>query len=322
MHSSQRSLLQSGVVDQEDIRRSEERIREARLAPNTRSAYRSAWRAFSIWCETAGLQALPATARTVQDFSTWCFSFGYRLETVSLRIRAIAHYHRSAGYEAPIDRELQRHMADAKRHLKERPGGKAALTYELLRRMVGRLGDTRLGCRNRAMLLLGFACGWRRSEVVSLEYRDVRFVPRGMEIWLGASKTDQIGAGRLVGIEPGRRALTCPVRALREWLAVRGHWEGPLFVKFTPWRELVREPLSPRGVVLYEMVKKLAAAVGEDAKRYGAHSLRAGMITEAARHGASESAIMQRTGHRSSQTLRRYIRPATAFDFNPLAGVL
>ncbi len=93
-------------------------------------------------------------------------------------------------------------------------------------------------------------------------------------------------------------------------------------MKATPQGKLTRDALDPSGEVIYTALKKLVEEIGENPKHYGAHSLRSGMITEAARHGASETAIMQRTGHRSSQTLRRYIRPATAFDFNPLANVL
>lgn len=322
MHPARRSLLQSGTVDLDEIKRTEQRIHDARRALNTRTAYASAWRAFSAWCAAAGVSPLPADPRAVQDFSTWCFNRGYRLQTVSLRLSAILHYHREAGHNSPVDRTLREHIANAKRHLKEKPRGKAALTYDLLRRVARCFPETPAGLRNRAMILLGFASGWRRSEIVGLDYSEIQFVPRGMELWLRASKTDQTGAGRLVGIEPGTHELTCPVTAMRDWVTVRGAWQGPLFPKITPNGDVSRAALHPRGGVLYEAIKDVIEQIGEDPKLFGAHSLRSGMITEAARHGASESAIMQRTGHKCSEMVRRYIRPATAFDFNPLRGVL
>ena len=222
---------------------------------------------------------------------------------------AIAHYHLEAGLKSPYDESIQRYLTSARRHLKEGPSGKKALTYELLRKVVQRFpANTTLGIRNRAMVLLDFASGWRRSEIVALGYSDVRLVPEGLELWQRASKVDQTGEGRLVGIRPGKRRLTCPIRALRAWLEVRGHWRGPLFVRIHRNGTPTREGLEPRGSALHQALKRALAEVGEDASEFGAHSLRAGMVTEAAKHGASESAIMMRTGHKSSQTLRRYIR--------------
>ncbi len=224
MHPATRSLLTTGAVDHEQIKRSELRIRKAHRAANTLIAYQSAWRSFARWCEAAERQVFPAESQTVQDFSTWCFDQGYRLETVFLRMSAIRYIHREEGHQSPIDKRLREHLANARRHLKEKPGGKAALSYDLLRRIARRFSDNPIGVRNRAMILLGFASGWRRSEIVSLHSSDIRFVPRGMELWLASSKTDQTGTGRLVGIEPGRHELTCPLRALRQWIECRGNW--------------------------------------------------------------------------------------------------
>jgi integrase len=170
--------------------------------------------------------------------------------------------------------------------------------------------------------VLTFASGWRRSEIASLKLSDVAFVPKGLTLWLGSSKTDQTGQGRLVGIEAGVKPLTCPVRALRAWLKLRGEWEGSLFVAVAGCGAVTREPISPRGEVLHQALKDSLERIGEDPATFGAHSLRAGMITEAAKHGASEAAIKLRTGHKSSLTLQRYIRPASAFDLNPLKAVL
>lgn len=315
-------VLRTVTVDFEELRRTEARIMEAQKALNTRRAYTSGWKAFVSWCAAVERIWLPAEPATVRDFATWCITQQYRLSTVALRLSAIAHYHQNAGAAAPVDEAVRRYLANAKRELKEEPAGKAALTYDILRRAAARFPDTAVGIRNRAMILLGFASGWRRSEIVALRLTDISFVPQGLALWQRSSKTDQIGEGRLVGIERGQRAVTCPVRALQAWLSLRGDWAGPLFVRIGPRQQVTRIGLEPRGETMHNALKRVLEQIGEDPRRFGAHSLRSGMITEAAKHGASEAAIKQRTGHKSSETLQKYIRPANIFEFNPLKGVL
>jgi integrase len=322
MQHGLRSALQLSTVDFDQIRRTEEIIVQSRKAPNTRTAYASSWRGFVTWCDAVGLRSLPASPQTVRDFTTWCINENYRLATVTVHICAIAHYHREAGHPSPYDETVRAHMINARRYLKEEPRGKEALTYDLLRKIVPHFPETCLGIRNRAMILLGFASGWRRSEIVALRSNDVKFVDKGVQLWQRSSKTDQIGKGRLVGIEPGKRASTCPVRALRAWVEIRGNWRGPLFPKMRPNGTMTRESLKPRAGVVKDALTSVLQKAGEDIRRFGAHSLRSGMITEASKHGASETAIKQRTGHKCSATLQKYIRPASVFDFNPLKGVL
>jgi integrase len=322
VHSQPGCFLRTLRIDFQEIRRTEERIMQARKALNTRRAYAHAWKHFIAWCEAVERSWLPADPQTVQDFATWCIMQNYRLSTVAIRMSAIGHYHHDAGLETPYDASVRRYLLNAKRDLKEEPAGKAALTYELLRQMAWRFPETPVGIRNKAMILLQFAAGWRRSEVVALRHADVHFVPQGVALWQRSSKVDQTGEGRLVGIERGRRVVTCPVLALERWFDVRGHWDGPLFVRMGPSGAFTRQGLEPRGETLHNALKRMLARIGEDPERFGSHSLRAGMITEAAKHGASESAIKQRTGHKCSETLQKYIRPANIFEFNPLKGVL
>jgi integrase len=156
-----------------------------------------------------------------------------RLETLHVRMNTIAHYHREGNHPTPVDDSVRAYLSYARRERKEEPRGRAALTYDHLRRIALDFlsSESPIAIRDRAMILLGFASGWRRSELVSLRLSDISFVPKGVELWLRFSKTDQAGEGRIVGIEAGRKSLTCPVRALRSWLNVRGSWEGPLFVR-------------------------------------------------------------------------------------------
>jgi integrase len=138
---------------------------------------------------------------------------------------------------------------------------------------------------------------------------------------LRRSKTDQEGAGRVFGVHRGLNPLTCPLRALQAWLKGRGRWAGPLFCPITRGKQRV-ERCGLRPGAIAEIVQTAAVRVGLDASRYAGHSLRAGCATAAAQHGAGESAIMERTGHRSAAMVRRYIRHGTVFARNPLDGVL
>ncbi len=295
----------------------------AKKAVCTKRAYASGWKAFEYFCNEAGREVLPTTPSNVSDFVVWCINQGLRLATVEVRLNAIGHYHREAGLSSPVDKSVRGLLANARRELKEAPGGKAALSYDMLTRLVGKLSTSEaLDVRNRAMILVGFSAGWRRSEVVALQFADVSFEPEGMTLFQLSSKTDQEAESRLVGIQPGKRLATCPVRALQRWIELRGSWEGPLFTRLTPGHRITRKPLHARGETLHLAIKRGTRLIGEDPSRFGAHSLRAGMVTEAARHGACEAAIKARTGHKSSEVLQQYIRPARVFEFNPLAQVL
>ena len=323
MHPEQVLLFDLGTIDFQSIRETRERIMAAKNAVCTIRTYASAWKAFQLWCEQAGRDSLPATPSTVIDFFSWCINQSFRLETVHIRRSAIRSYHLKAKLPSPIDDSVREFLHCAKRDRKEVSCAKDALTYEQLKAIMKTLrGRDPLKVRNRAMILLTFAGGWRRSEMVGLQYGDLEFSDKGMTIHIRSSKTDQTGKGRIVGIQPGRRALTCPVRAVQQWLAVRGSFAGPLFVGLTSRHRVTEQSLHERGESLNTTLKAVLNEIGAETARYGAHSLRAGMITAASETGASECSIMQRTGHRSSATLQRYIRPAHVFTMNPMKNVL
>jgi len=257
---------------------------------NTGKAYRSSCGVFARWCVDAGRRALPATAETVGLFVTWCIhDRRYRLETVRTHLSALRDQHLAAGLCSPVDACARELVNNAARVLKERPAGKAALTADLLRRMSEALGDRGgpLAARDRALLVNGFAAGWRRSEMSSLDLADVDLRPRGVVLTLGASKADQDGSeGRVVGLGFGSRYSTCPVRLMRDWLKVRGRWPGALFCRIRKSGQLLRgERLSGDGV--NGALKRALALIGEDVRPYGAHSLRAGMATAGIENGAS-----------------------------------
>lgn len=317
----QGSLFPCGL----DMRSAQEvklRIMNAKFARNTLKTYRSSWKSFERWCREAGRIAMPASPEDCIDHAAWCFAAGLRWQTAYLRLKAINHYHKKQALALPCNSEVREFMRNAKRELCERDQGKAALTPMQLRKLskVLQRRTTAVNIRNRALILLCFACGWRRSEIISLDLRDVRWVGDGIELWLGKSKTDQEGRGRLVRVQYGRRKITCPLTALKQWLELRGAFEGPLFTCLTPGQKVTGRRLS--GETVCRAVKRGIELIGQDAKTFGAHSLRSGMITASLESGATETSVMQRTGHRCRQTLQRYVRPATVFRANPLRRVL
>jgi integrase len=183
-----------------------------------------------------------------------------------------------------------------------------------IRAMVSATDSGLIGLRDRALILLGFAGAFRRSELVGLNVEDCAFGKDGLTITLRRSKTDQEEAGRKVGIPYGSNPETCPVRNLQEWIEQAGIASGPLFRPVNRHGQIHAGRLS--GIDVARVVKKLAERAGLDPGQYAGHSLRSGHATSAAIGGASERSIMNQTGHRSVQMVRRYIRDGSLFREN------
>jgi integrase len=181
-----------------------------------------------------------------------------------------------------------------------------------------RTGDDLNGTRDRALILVGFAAALRRSELVSLDVGDLTFVDDGVVVRLGKSKTDQLGAGREIPVVFGANRLTCPVRALRDWVAASGIVAGPLFVGVRCGR-LTGKRLG--GGEVTRIWRRRAEAAGIASGAFSGHSLRSGLATAAARAGKSAASIRATTGHRSDAMLSRYIRRGTLFQDVASAGV-
>jgi integrase len=280
-------------------------------APQTRRAYASAWRHFSSWCREAGRDPLPASPDTLKLFLTAHLD-SLAIKTLDQRIAAVVDKHRSQKLEPPYTYELRELMKGARRQKGTAANRKDALTAPDLRKICAELlrQKTALAIRDRAILTLGFAGMMRRSEIAALDLADIRFAPKGVAISIRRSKTDQEAHGREFGVFHAKHAKACPVRSMRAWLYLRGREPGPLFT--TNWRcgEGTRR-ITP--ATIGETVKRCAKMIGLDATAYAGHSLRAGGITAAAEDGVPESLIMQRSGHRSVQTVTGYVRPASIF---------
>ena len=290
------------------LRAAREHLRQATRAPNTRRALDAGWRTFSAWCEAAGRKPLPALPETVELYLT-DLSGRCKVSTLQLHCWAISQSHKSAGLPSPVAQGAREVIAAVARSKGMQASPKAALMPAELREIVQRLDlRTFRGARDRAALVLGFATGMRRSELAALEPRDVEFVPKGLIVSIRKSKRDQTAQGREIGVFRGRHPLTCPVRSLRAWLKRRGAAEGSLLLT-TGWN-------------INNIVRAGVASIGLDPADYGAHSLRAGMITAANAMGVPDSAIMKRSGHKSVATLARYVRHRDLFAFDPLAKAL
>jgi integrase len=178
------------------------------------------------------------------------------------------------------------------------------------------LPATRIGIREQALLLVGFAGAFRRSELAALDWEDVEERPEGLVVTIRRSKTDAEGQGRKVGIPRGREV--CPVAALAAWREESGGGSGPVFRRVDRHSRLL-ERMSGQAVAF--VVKRWAAVIGRDATEFSGHSLRAGLATSAALAGKSERAIMNQTGHRSVTMVRRYIRDGSLFRDNAAEGI-
>jgi len=170
--------------------------------------------------------------------------------------------------------------------------------------------------RDRSIILIGFSGGFRRNEIVSLDYEDLDFVTEGLKINLRRSKTDQFGEGLKKALPYFDNTQYCPVVSLRKWLGVSKIASGPVFRRFTKGSKLSNSRLTDQTVAL--LIKEYLQLAGIDSKNYSGHSLRSGFATSAAESGVEERNIMAMTGHKSTEMVRRYIKEANLFKNNAL----
>lgn len=294
---------------------------DAAQAAATRDGYRSDLEHFTTWCVTNGHSALPATAATVARYVADLAAGGYKVATLERRLAAISGAHHAAGLDTPTKSLAVRTvMQGIRRTHGTAQDAKAPLLPADLALMVAELDDSLAGKRDKALLLLGFAGAFRRSELVGLDVSDVRTTAQGLIVTLRRSKTDQEGAGVQKGIPRGRDKALCPVRALDAWTKAAGITEGPLFRPVDQVGRVGEKRLADYHVV--RVIKRLVEAIGLDPELYGGHSLRAGLATAAAQAGAEERDIMRQTGHKSEKMVRKYIRGAKLFDKNAADGLL
>jgi site-specific recombinase XerD len=277
---------------------------EAEKADNTRRAYASDWADFECWCATLNLRSLPAAAIDVARYLAALADSGRKTSTIQRRVAAIAAIHKAAGHEPPTNFEgVKAVMRGIRRRLGKRKRKAAPATAELLARALNNLPDTLRGKRDRALLAIGFAGAFRRSELVDLKVNDVTRRTRGILLHLAGSKTDQEGEGTEIPIPNGRHLR--PVEALDAWLAASGITEGPLF-RNVDRHGRVGAALSAGSVA--RIVKSVFRAAGLEASAFSGHSLRAGFVTDALDRDVDFFKIMRQTRHVKVDTLKEYDR--------------
>lgn len=289
-------------------------------ASNTLKAYQSDWNHFTSWCEAHNLQPLPAYPETIAAYIVSLVETGLKTSTLERRLVSISKACTTAGVEDASKSALVKEVwAGIKRTVGTSQQGKNPVMLDDLKVMLEVIPDNLLGVRDRALLLLGFAGGFRRSELVSLDIEDIEFSKLGMTVNLRHSKTDQEGRGRQIGIPYGRPE-TCAARAVQLWIEASGIESGPLFRSVNRHGNLQQGRLCDKAVAL--VVKKYCEAVGLNPETFGGHSLRAGLATSAAMAGASERQIMKQTGHKSEAMVRKYIRQGSLFTDNVCNSLL
>lgn len=348
------------------------RFAAAARAPATLRAYRSDWADFAGWCEARGLRPLPAAPETVALYVASRAEAGpddergrptppLKVATLERRLAAVSQAHALAGLESPASRAREplhsvwagvvRALGVARRKvapaLAEDVVRMAAACDEVAREAEAEamataeptprrqhLGRALRARRDKAMLLLGFAAALRRSELAAVRVEDLAVTPDGLRLRIPKSKSDQEGAGHVVGVAYGERAETCPVRAVRSYAAAASAaladregspasppspLSGPLFRSVDRWGRLGRTAIT--GKTVANVVKAHATTAGLDPALYAGHSLRAGFATAAARAGKPDRSIQKQTRHRSARTLAEYVREGRLFDDNASQGI-
>lgn len=292
---------------------------EGSKSENTRRSYRSDWADFTAWCEKYRRKSMPALPDTVAYYLA-DRSQDLKTSTLQRRLATISEAHKAAGVESPTKHTQVRYVWAGICREKGMAQGHAKPTLtKQIREMVEHLPDSLLGVRDRALILLGYAGAMRRSELVGLDVTDLAIAEEGLVVLIRKSKTDQVGVGRKIGIPFGEHAETCPVRAVQAWIEEGDIDEGALFRSVNKHGDVSDKRLSDQ--VVADVVKRSLRAAGKSTRMFAAHSLRAGLITQAAIAGVSERAIQDQSGHKSLAVMRRYIRDGSLFRENAAARV-
>ncbi|WMT71077.1 site-specific integrase [Bradyrhizobium sp. Ash2021] len=292
---------------------------KAEKAPATRKAYGTDFRLFKEWCDGKGAQSLPAAPETVAAFLAAEADAGVRPSTLGRRVAAIRYAHKLASLATPTDAEgVKATLRGIRRSVGAAKVRKAPAVAERIKAMVTASPNTLAGKRDRALILLGFAGAFRRSELVALDVADIEESEAGLRVTIRQSKTDQDREGATIAIARGMFA--CPVRALRAWLDAAGIESGALFRSVNKAGVVASARLTDRSVA--SIVKAMAGSVGLDASTFSGHSLRSGFLTSAASNGASILKMMDVSRHRAVDSLRGYVRDAELFKDHAGAGLL
>ena len=273
-----------------------------------------------ILCQN-GFKSLPSEPKIVSLYLTHLSTKDVKMSTLKRRLVSIGVIHKLKGHYLDTKHPL---IIENIMGIKRRKGsiqkGKKPLLINSLKIIINVIDEQKMKeikkLRDRSIILIGFSGGFRRNEIVSLDYEDLEFVAEGLKINLGKSKTDQFGEGSIKALPYFKNSQYCPVVSLKNWLDVAKINSGALFRRFSKGSRLSEKRLTDQTVAL--LIKEYLQLAGIDNKNYSGHSLRSGFATSAAESGAEERSIMTMTGHKSTEMVRRYIKEANLFKNNAL----
>ena len=290
-------------------------------AKNTIRAYKSDFNDFGLFCAQNGFKSLPSEPKIVSLYLTYLSTKELKMSTLKRRLVSIGVIHKLKGlYLDTKHPSIIENIMGIKRRKGSIQKGKKPLLINNLKKIINVIdkekNDVIKKLRDRSIILIGFSGGFRRNEIVSLDFEDLDFVQEGLKISLKRSKTDQFGEGFVKGLPYFDNSEYCPVVSIRKWIEISKINSGPLFRRFIKGSKLSDNRLSDQTVAL--LIKDYLKIAGIESRHYSGHSLRSGFATSAAESGAEERSIMSMTGHKSTEMVRRYIKEANLFKNNAL----
>jgi len=293
-------------------------------ANNTVRAYKSDFNDFLIFCAQNGFKSLPSDPKIVSLYLTYLSTKNAKMSTLKRRLVSIGVIHKLKGHYLDTKHPaIIENIMGIKRRKGSIQKAKKPILINNLKKIINVIDQEKKEeikkLRDRSIILIGFSGGFRRNEIVSIDYDDLDFVPEGLKISIRRSKTDQFGEGFTKALPYFDNSQYCPVVSLKKLLDLSKINTGPVFRRFIKGSKLSENRLTDQTVAL--LIKKYINLAGIDNKNYSGHSLRSGFATSAAESGAEERSIMAMTGHKSTEMVRRYIKEANLFKNNALNKV-
>ena len=290
-------------------------------ANNTVRAYKSDFKDFGLFCAQNGFKSLPSDPKIVSLYLTYLSTKDAKMSTLKRRLVSIGVIHRLKGHYLDTKHpSIIENLMGIKRRKGSIQKRKKPILIRDLKLIVNVIDKQKIKdikkLRDRSIILIGCSGGFRRNEIVSLDYDDLDFVEEGSKIQIRKSKTDQFGEGSAKALPYFDSSQYCPVISLKKWLELSKITSGSVFRRFVKGSKLSENRLTDQTVAL--LIKEYLQLAGIDNKNYSGHSLRSGFATSAAESGAEERNIMTMTGHKSTEMVRRYIREANLFKNNAL----
>ena len=290
-------------------------------AINTIRAYKSDFKDFGAFCAKHSFKALPTEPKIVALYLTYLSGKDAKMSTLRRRLVSIGMMHKLKGYyldnKHPV---IIENLMGIKRTKGSIQRGKKPILLNQLKAIINVINQEKIEeikkIRDKAIILVGFGGGFRRTELISIDHEDLEFVTEGVKITIKRSKTDQFGEGMTKGLPYFANKTYCPVSHLKKWIEISNIKDGAIFRRFIKGSSLTSSRLTDQSVVL--LIKRYLELAGIENKNYSGHSLRSGFATVSAESGADERSIMAMTGHKTTQMVRRYIKEANLFKNNAL----